>query len=93
MKHQINGMLLIAISALSTTREIHTIHSATNSKVTGILCNPSLSDAEYNAINRTLSDFGYRFKVKAIAGQEIFTLKEIAQAMPDLAPLATDLLP
>ena len=78
MKHQINGMLIIAISGLSAIRTIHAIHSATNSKVKGILCNPSLSDAEYNAINRTLSDFGYRFKVKAINGQEIFTLKEIA---------------
>lgn len=78
MKHQINGMLIIAISELSTVRKIHAIHRATNSKVKGILCNPPLSDSEYNAINRTLSDFGYRFKIKAIDGQEIFTLKEIA---------------
>lgn len=77
MNHQINGMLIIAISALSTTREIHAIHSATNSEIKGILCNPLLSDSEYNAINRALSDFGYRFKVQEINGQEIFTLKEI----------------
>ena len=71
-------MLIIAISELSATRKIHAIHSATQSKVKGILCNPSLSDSEYNAINRTLSDFGYLFKIQVIDGQEIFTLKEIA---------------
>jgi hypothetical protein len=78
MKNQINGMLIIAISALSTTREIHTIHSATNSKVKGILCGSALSDLEYNVINRTLSYFGYRLKTKTVDGQEVFTLKEIA---------------
>ena len=78
MKHQINGMLIIAISELSAIRTIHAIHSATNSKVTGILCNPSLSDSEYNELNCILSDFGYRFKIQAVDGQEIFTLKEIA---------------
>lgn len=78
MKHQINGMLIIAISELSAIREIHAIYSATNSKVKGILCTPSLSDAEYNSINRTLFDFGYRFKIQVRDGQEIFTLKEIA---------------
>ena len=78
MKHRINGMLLIAISELSTVRKIHAIHRATNSKVTGILCQPPLSDSEYNAIHRTILDFGYHFKIQVIYGQEFFILKEIA---------------
>ena len=78
MKHHINGMLIIAISELSAVRKINVIRSATQSKVTGILCYPSLSDSEYNLIKSSLSDFGYRFKIKTIDGQAIFTLKEVA---------------